>query len=373
MFNNIVYNWINNSLFCSGIFSQFNANSYAYNCTIYGCYYGFSCDGNATIDNILAYKNTINYDDGFSINSTNNLSDDIQVNAPGNNPRNGVNVTFVDEYNKDFHLASNDTGAIGYGISDPANGLFLDDIDNQLRVGNWDIGADQYVYNESASISPSISLSPSSSQSLSLSQSISPSSSISASVSQSASESASPSIGSHFMIYPKSIIFEEIISNDSKIIMRRCFKKNRLNKIITKISTITMRRKYEVLRKLYGIKSEIWLPKDGIYNPVTREGSMYNRESQEYRYSIDSDFPCEIMLYSNLMDMKRLNALEIMDNLDIEPVAYTLNEKIIPNSKVKILYRGKNFYFFVERVIVLTSPYPKDGKAVLKLKLIPHN
>jgi hypothetical protein len=73
------------------------------------------------------------------------------------------------------------------------------------------------------------------------------------------------------------------------------------------------------------------------------------------------------------MDMERLSGLELMDNLDIEPIAYTLNEKIVPNSKIKVEYDNKGFYFFVERVIELTSPYPKDGKAVLKLILIPHN
>jgi len=43
-----------------------------------------------------------------------------------------------------FHLGNSDTGAKGYGVSDPGSGLFSDDIDGETRSGSWDIGADDY-------------------------------------------------------------------------------------------------------------------------------------------------------------------------------------------------------------------------------------
>lgn len=52
--------------------------------------------------------------------------------------------TFVDEANDDFHLASNDTGAMNLGVSDPGSGLFSDDIDGVARGASWCIGADDY-------------------------------------------------------------------------------------------------------------------------------------------------------------------------------------------------------------------------------------
>lgn len=40
-------------------------------------------------------------------------------------------------------LASNDTGAMGRGVTDPASGLFLDDFEGNLRTIPWAIGASQ--------------------------------------------------------------------------------------------------------------------------------------------------------------------------------------------------------------------------------------
>lgn len=55
--------------------------------------------------------------------------------------------SFVNAGAGNYHLTSNDTGAIGFGVVDPGSGLFSDDIDGQTRPvsGTWDVGMDQYV------------------------------------------------------------------------------------------------------------------------------------------------------------------------------------------------------------------------------------
>jgi len=65
--------------------------------------------------------------------------------ADGTGDRVSQTFTFVDSGNGDYHLASNDAGAKGYGTADPGSGLFSDDIDGETRGATWDIGADQYV------------------------------------------------------------------------------------------------------------------------------------------------------------------------------------------------------------------------------------
>jgi hypothetical protein len=120
-----------------------------YNCTATGSGVGFSNGYSpATAYNCLEYNNTT----GFGIEGTpsgtlyNCASEDSTAdNQGGSGNRVDQIFTFVDGANGNFHLASNDAGAIGYGLSNPGSGLFSNDIDGQTRSGSWDIGADQYV------------------------------------------------------------------------------------------------------------------------------------------------------------------------------------------------------------------------------------
>ena len=110
----------------------------AINCLTSGCTDGFSNTGSWTA--------------GTNYNASSIASD-----APGTNSRDSQTFSFVGA--SDFHLAANDTGALGYGLNlyNDANFPFQDDIDGDDRGGAaaaWDIGADEYVAAGGSSIVP---------------------------------------------------------------------------------------------------------------------------------------------------------------------------------------------------------------------------
>ena len=138
-----------------------------WNCIAYGCYAGFNSDGSTWAQNNLyhynctAYGNEFNFMDlmrcvnclsanpttgaGFGFLSTgttghsNNASDDNT--AGGTNARINQTFSFVNAAGGNFQLTAGDSGARNFGLSDPASGLFLDDITGTTRAGSWDIGA----------------------------------------------------------------------------------------------------------------------------------------------------------------------------------------------------------------------------------------
>lgn len=138
---------INNILYdCSGgINCAYTNTSYVYNNTLVDCRNGITGHSSAACvaKNNLVKGGTNQYVSSFNAASCNNASSGGT--APGTNSRTSQTFTFVNEGANDFHLASNDAGAKGYGVTDPGSGLFLDDIDGQTRSAPWDIGADQYV------------------------------------------------------------------------------------------------------------------------------------------------------------------------------------------------------------------------------------
>ncbi len=156
IWNNIIHGYtgiVDTSSIGNGIYHAggISFNLYVYNNTVLKCNRGIIGQyGILTLKNNISYNNNINYLGEFNINSTNNLSGPQLSEAPGLNPRNGPNmfVTFIDETNNDFHLASNDTGARNYGtdLSGDINLPFSTDIDGQTRPGQliWDVGADEY-------------------------------------------------------------------------------------------------------------------------------------------------------------------------------------------------------------------------------------
>ena len=115
-----------------------------WNCTAADCATsGFTEDAACVVKNCLSKGASVGFIGTFT-GSSNNAEDDGNG-APGTNSRTAQTFTFVDAANNDFHLASTDAGAKGYGIADPGSGDFSDDIDGQTRGATWDIGFDQYV------------------------------------------------------------------------------------------------------------------------------------------------------------------------------------------------------------------------------------
>lgn len=120
-----------------------------YNCTAVNCTEGFRQSyGAINAYNCLSANNTT----GFSYVGSQGLnlyncasSDGTAANFAGSGNRINQTFSFVDAANGDYHLAENDTGARGYGLTNPGSGLYLDDIDGETRTVPWDIGADQYV------------------------------------------------------------------------------------------------------------------------------------------------------------------------------------------------------------------------------------
>lgn len=130
---------------CTYGFNNDYATGEYYNCTAYGCSYGYVEDATMKVVNCLAAATTnIGFVGSFASGSNYNAEDDGNG-APGANSRTLQTFTFSNAASDDYRLASSDTGAKDFGVSDPGSGLFSDDIEGQTRSGSWDIGADEYV------------------------------------------------------------------------------------------------------------------------------------------------------------------------------------------------------------------------------------
>jgi len=115
-----------------------------YNCTAYGCAIGISSDGAGTLAKNCGTANCANGFNGtFDAASTNNASN-LAADAPGSNPQNSVNPSFVSAA-ADLHLTSGDTAWKDRGADLSADALFpfSTDGDGAPRTGTWDIGADE--------------------------------------------------------------------------------------------------------------------------------------------------------------------------------------------------------------------------------------
>ena len=130
---------------------------------------GIICAANTATRTNYVYNNTVRNVEGYGISVVavtpytsnayikNNISVNNTVGQISANPHSGSSgtenlyqttnatsgVTFADD---GYHLASNDTGAIGLGTDLSADEVFAfdDDIDGETR-DDWDIGADEYV------------------------------------------------------------------------------------------------------------------------------------------------------------------------------------------------------------------------------------
>jgi len=154
--NNIIYGFKNDSLYTApncGILTYPTGDSlraFIDNNTIYYCKYGiWNRNYNPSI--VTARNNLIQNCIGgnfyvteqYTKNSTNNISSDTTAPAFGKYWRNTI-VAFMDTANRDFHLIKSSVPATGNGI-DLSHDLFdpfNTDVDGEIRIKPWDIGAD---------------------------------------------------------------------------------------------------------------------------------------------------------------------------------------------------------------------------------------
>ena len=154
LWNILVYNIINGTVYCYGIHpSSGNPAIYIYNCTVSDCDNNISSDSNQTyVYNTISYNARIagrEWTGNFAGGSHNaSGATDPQCPAlPGAADFVTMQVAgadFTDYAVDDFSL---DVGAnlVGTGTDDPSSGLYNDDIESEARTSVWDIGADEYV------------------------------------------------------------------------------------------------------------------------------------------------------------------------------------------------------------------------------------
>lgn len=159
-------------------------------------------------------------------------------------------------------------------------------------------------------------------------------------------------------------------------------------------------REYIALKHLVqiqGFTTDVYLPRDGGYDPRTRTGSIYNTKDHEYRYPDTPDFQARIAYTDPQGDMfDRGTQMEV----SYSNIAYTLKrlptgipeagkgqyrpknsnvEKYCPGdiaqfSKLYISYGGMDLSYFVREISVLRSPNAKavDDEALIRLELVIH-
>ena len=139
-------------------------------------------------------------------------------------------------------------------------------------------------------------------------------------------------------------------------------------------------KEYIALRHLVQIQgyiTDVYLPREGGYDPKTRTGSIYNSKDHEYRYPDEPDFQARIAYEDAQADMfDRGTAMEV----DYTNIAYTLkNHKYCPGnveqgSKLYVAYGGVDLSYYVRQVTVLRNPNAKDpeAEALIRLELVIH-
>jgi len=117
--------------------------SYYYNCNTIASNKGFDHDGGTmTLKNCLSDNNT---GSDFEGSPTSTYCASSDGTASGTGSRTSQTFTYNASGSDDYHLASNDAGAKGYGTNLSGDGSFPfdDDIDGETRSA-WDIGFDEY-------------------------------------------------------------------------------------------------------------------------------------------------------------------------------------------------------------------------------------
>lgn len=156
-------------------------------------------------------------------------------------------------------------------------------------------------------------------------------------------------------------------------------KSSGLIRMATRTATIREQRAFRHLQRLWGLICRVYFPTNGHYDPYTRTGSIVNREDNQFNYRNEPDLRDVNLVFSNLMDLTRYDAVTRMDVLEMRGEIYAFTNKeqdgkcAIPvNSKIVVEYNSKEMVFFVWAITALDSPHESDGKALWKMELKPH-
>jgi hypothetical protein len=154
IWNNIIYDFLGTGNYAIYMGHDSNRSGLIANNTVINCYTGIYGDSYGGVDlknNLVKgcavpFSSTGNWKTAYN-NACDNVDSGIAADDEQNTHESHT-FTFVGA--ADFHLASNDAGALGYGLNlyNDAALAFQDDIDGQDRGGAgapWDIGADEYV------------------------------------------------------------------------------------------------------------------------------------------------------------------------------------------------------------------------------------
>jgi len=149
IWNNIIYDCL--GLEGTGVaILDSDAAAYIYNNTIIDSTNGIRVSAGTAIakNNLLknAGGNLYTYFGTFASGTDYNATDSTDAIGQGANNKISQTFAFVDAANKDFHLKLADTSAKGAGLDLQRDSFFAfdTDIDGQVRVNPWDIGADQF-------------------------------------------------------------------------------------------------------------------------------------------------------------------------------------------------------------------------------------
>lgn len=145
--NNIIYDFITASTGNDQGIRVSAGTAYTYNNTIANCAVGITRSGGTwTAKNVVAQSNTTDFS-GTCTSCEDNVSDDGT--APGTGSSTSTSVTFADEANNDYFLASGDTGAkdVGTDYSADANNPITKDYVGTTRPSgaSWDRGAHELI------------------------------------------------------------------------------------------------------------------------------------------------------------------------------------------------------------------------------------
>ncbi len=137
--NTIIYDGDNDGIYLNNALDDVTVE----NCSFLDVDNGIRNNGTLTVTNTISMANVTSFNNSGTMDGSNNMSNLGPAPGPGSLPgRAAVNqYVSIALGSEDLHLKST-SEAIDAG-TDPLAG-FTDDIDDQVRTGSWEMGADEF-------------------------------------------------------------------------------------------------------------------------------------------------------------------------------------------------------------------------------------